>query len=131
VESSDPTLSLSAGKSPQPPLSPPWRDALHFWEPRRLLYNLVLAAVVVTWIVATWPHFRPVFTLFDLLRLTILGLIANALYCSAYFLDLPLQHSSFGPQWRSRRWALWLVGMLLAFLLTNYWIADEIYPFVG
>jgi len=85
----------------------------------------------VTWIVATWPHFRPVFTLFDLLRLTILGLIANALYCAAYFIDLPLQHSSFGPQWRSGRWALWLIGMLLAFLLTNYWIADEIYPFVG
>jgi hypothetical protein len=126
-----PTSPSDLGNPLRQPPPNPWRDALHFWEPRRLLYNLVLAAVVVTWIVATWPHFRPVFTLFDLLRLTILGLIANALYCAAYFIDLPLQHSSFGPQWRSGRWALWLIGMLLAFLLTNYWIADEIYPFVG
>ena len=48
------------------------RDAARFWEPRRPLYNLLLFAVVV----------------------------------------------------------LWVVGTLLAILFENYWIADEIYPFV-
>ena len=131
METSFPTPSPYIGKSSEPPPSKPWSDAWRFWEPRRLIYNLVLAAVVLVWIMATWPHFRPAFTLPDLLRLSILGLIANALYCAAYFVDLPLQLSSFSATWRSRRWAFWLIGMLLAFLLTNYWIADEIYPFVG
>jgi hypothetical protein len=105
-----------------------WSDAIRFWEPRRLLYNLVLAAIVLVWLMATWPHFLPAFNLPNLLRLAVLGLIANVLYCAAYFVDLPFQLSSLGARWRSRRWILWVLGMLLAFLLTNYWIADEIYP---
>jgi hypothetical protein len=27
-------------------------------------------------------------------------------------------------------WILWLMGMLFAIVFENYWIADEIYPFV-
>jgi len=45
-------------------------------------------------------------------------------------IDIPLQWSSFRPLWRRWRWGLWLVGMLFAAILANYWIADEIYPFV-
>jgi len=32
--------------------------------------------------------------------------------------------------WKRRRWILWLMGMMFAVLFENYWIADEIYPFV-
>jgi len=32
--------------------------------------------------------------------------------------------------WNRQRWAIWVVGTLLAILFENYWIADEIYPFV-
>jgi hypothetical protein len=46
-------------------------------------------------------------------------------------IDLPLQGSSLATEWKHRRWVLWLAGLLFAILLTNYWIADEIYPFVG
>ena len=35
--------------------SPLW-SATRFWEPRRLLYNAILTAVVVYWIASTWPH---------------------------------------------------------------------------
>ena len=95
-----------------------------------MVYNFVLTAVVVVWLVATWPHFRVAFTLSSLLLLSILALLANACYCAAYFVDLPMQRSSLGTVWKRRRWGLWLAGTLFAIVLANYWIADEIYPFV-
>lgn len=105
-------------------------DAVRFWEPFRLLYNLILAALVVAWLVLTWPHFRPAFNLQSLLALLGLAGIANVIYCAAYFADLPIQHTSYQAVWRRWRWILWLGGTLLAFLFTYYWIADEIYPYV-
>ena len=105
-------------------------DSLRFWELRRLFYNLVLFTVVVTWVAATWPHFRPMIEVHSLLLLAILALLANACYCAAYLVDIPLQCSALNDLWRRRRWILWVVGTLLAILLANYWIADEIYPFV-
>ena len=104
--------------------------AIRFWEPRRLVYNFLLASVVVIWLVATWPHFRVAFTLSSLLLLAALALLANVCYCAVYFVDIPMQRSSFGSVWRRRRWVLWLLGTLLAIVLANYWIVDEIYPFV-
>jgi hypothetical protein len=128
MDSSHPAPSPQVAIPPEQRPPGLWFDAIRFWEFRRLIYNLVLTAAVLAWLLATWPHFRPAFTLLNFLRLVILGLIANVLYCSAYVVDVPLLHSPLGPRWRSRRWVLWAVGMLLAFLLTNYWIADEIYP---
>ena len=116
-----------------PSLSPgPFRanlvDAVRFWELRRLIYNAILAAVTVSWFVATWPHFRPALQLQYLIPLTGLALIANILYCAAYFVDIPMQSGSHLATWKRYRWVLWLAGTLIAFVLTNYWIADEIYP---
>jgi hypothetical protein len=105
-------------------------DSLRYWELRRLLYNLVLVAVVAAWVATTWPHFRPMIEVHSLLLLAILALLANACYCAAYLVDIPLQCSAISVLWKRRRWLLWLAGMLLAILLANYWIVDEIYPFV-
>ena len=105
-------------------------DSLRFWELRRLIYNLVLFTVVATWVAATWPHFRPMIEVHSLLLLAILALLSNACYCVAYLVDIPMQCSAFNDLWRRRRWILWLVGTLLAILLANYWIVDEIYPYV-
>jgi uncharacterized membrane protein YhhN len=105
-------------------------DAMRFWELRRLIYNFVLFEVVVAWVAGTWPHFRPMFELNSLLLLAILALLANACYCAAYLVDIPMQCSALGALWRRWRWTLWVAGMLIAILLANYWIADEIYPFV-
>jgi len=41
-----------------------------------------------------------------------------------------MQSSSFRAAWRHWRWRLWLAGTLFAMALANYWIADEIYPYV-
>jgi hypothetical protein len=111
---------------------PSFRDLLsssaRFWEPRRILYNFILFAVCAIWFTVSWPHFRPTLHLIYLLPMLFLALIANVCYCAAYVVDLPLASSAFRSSWFSYRWLLWLVGMLLALLLENYWIADEIYP---
>ncbi len=103
-------------------------QAIRFWEPLRLVYNSVLAGVVFLWLVATWPHFRAAMTLHSLLLLAVLALLANVFYCAAYLVDIPLQYVSLISE--RRRWGLWALGMLCAFVAANYWIADEIYPFV-
>jgi hypothetical protein len=109
----------------------PLGDAIRFWERNRVVYNLVLMGVVVGWITLTWPHFRPAMHLFPLFQLIVLGLIANVLYSAAYLVDVPMQSLGIVRHWQLWRWALWGFGTLLAFLLTNYWIADEIYPSVN
>jgi hypothetical protein len=106
-------------------------EAIKFWEPRRILYNLVLTAVTVFWFVLGWSHFRPGVNLQLLLALLVLAAAANVCYCAAYLVDIPLQYSSFRAAWRRHRWWLWLAGVLLAMLLASYWINDEIWPGVG
>ncbi len=108
METALPTQSQGLGKSPSGPFRGLLTDAIRFWEPRRLIYNLVLAVVVVVWIVASWPHFRPALTPHSLLLLCL----------------------SVGGSLRRLRWGLWVIGTLFAILFENYWIADEIYPFV-
>ncbi len=130
METSTPTQSQGLGTSPSGPFGEFLVDAIRYWEPRRIVYNLVLAAVVLGWVVLTWPHFRPAMTLSSLLLLTILALLANVCCCAAYLVDIPIQHSSLSIAWKRRRWGLWLLGTLFAILLANYWIVDEIYPFV-
>ncbi|HUD72625.1 MAG TPA: hypothetical protein VMQ62_11755, partial [Dongiaceae bacterium] len=67
------------------------RDAIGYWERRRLVYNLVLAAIAVAWGVVTWPLFRAALTPKHLLTLVVLALCANACYGAAYLIDIPMQ----------------------------------------
>jgi hypothetical protein len=105
-------------------------DAIRYWELRRVVYNLLLVAVVIAWLLFTWPHFRSALALGSLLFLFVFATLANICYCAAYGADITMQCSLFQAVWRRRRWGLWLAGTLFAILLANYWIADEIYPFV-
>ena len=123
-----PTPSPPLTNSPTGPFRPLLADAVHFWELRRVFYNLALTATAFAWVAFSWPHFRPAFTLASLLPLAVLALLANACYCAAYLVDIPMQLSTLGGPWKRRRWMLWLAGTLFALLLANYWIADEIYP---
>ena len=107
------------------------REASRYWEPRRIWYNLALTALVGAWVLFTWPHFRYALTLHHLLQLLVLAALANLCYSVAYLVDIPMQQSSVHVAWRQWRWALWLLGTLFALLIACYWIADEIYPFVG
>ncbi len=103
-------------------------DAARFWEPRRMWYNGALLVVVALWVVFTWPHFRPAFTFEVLGKMLVLALLANVCYCAAYAFELLLQSVSGDRTRRRFRWAIWILGMLLALLIENYWIADEIFP---
>ena len=110
------------------PLRSVFPEAIRYWEPRRLIYNFALLAACVAWFAVEWPHFLPALTWTSLPPLAILALLANVCYCAAYLVDIPLQQSSLGAVWRSRRWTLWLMGTLFAIVLASYWINDEIYP---
>lgn len=130
MEATRPPQSEALGESPSGLFRRSLADAVRFWEPRRLVYNIVLTAVVVAWLVATWPHFRAALTLSSLGIMSVLALLANVCYCAAYLVDIPMQRSSLGDVWRRRRWALWVLGTLFAIVVEHYWIGDEIYPFV-
>jgi len=104
------------------------RDAVRFWEPKRLWYNAVLILVVVLWVALTWPHFRPALNLVALGKMLALALLANICYCAAYIAEFFLQAALPAVLWRRVRITIWIMGLLLALLMENYWIADEIYP---
>jgi hypothetical protein len=118
------TVSNNGGESTAPAI----RDALRFWERGRILYNAILTVIVLLWVARTWPHFRPSLTLGSLEAMVVLGLAANLCYSTAYVVEIFMQPVVARIHWRRFRRALWLLGMLFAILLENYWIADEIYP---
>jgi len=109
----------------------PLRTAARFWERGRLLYNAILAAIVLIWILVTWPHFRPALTLGSLAAMLVLALVANLGYSAAYAVDIPMQRLLPTALGRRFRLTLWILGMLFAMLLENYWIVDEIYPYAN
>src|SRR5262249_59209217 len=88
--------------------------AVKFWEPRRLLYNLLLFAVVVIWVVKSWPHFRPAMTWEALGIMTVLALLANVCYCAAYLAEILIQNAATSASWNRQRWVIWVVGTLFA-----------------
>jgi hypothetical protein len=106
------------------------RDAVRYWERRRIVYNGILASVFFGWVVLTWPHFSEASTSQALLFLIVFAIAANLCYSAVYLVDIPLQGSSLRAHWQRWRFGLWLVGTCVAFVFTNYWIADEIYPYV-
>src|SRR5690349_13897584 len=122
--------SMATIESGQGPSEKGLMVAVKFWEPRRLLYNLLLFGVVVSWLVKTWPHFRPAMTLESLVIMTVLALLANVCYCAAYHAEVLIQNAASSAACNRQRWAIWVVGTLFAIVFENYWIADEIYPFV-
>ncbi|HKF52223.1 MAG TPA: hypothetical protein VKB26_07910 [Candidatus Acidoferrales bacterium] len=97
-------------------------DALCFWEPRRILYNLILIGVVAVWVVGSWKNFHAAMFWPAALLLFVMAALANVLYSSAYCLEVFIQLSSFRDSWRRHRWMLWLAGVILAVALANVWI---------
>jgi hypothetical protein len=109
---------------------PEWRDyvsdALAFWEPGRLAYNVVLLAVTGGWLVLELTGFSGIaaIPLGGWLALIILAAIANCLYCAAYPVDVLLQFSNWRAGRAAWRTALWLSGTILAVSLASllFWL---------
>jgi hypothetical protein len=95
-------------------------EAVRYWEPRRILYNGVLLAVVATVYYANLPGARFDLTFDTLQGLFVLAVLANVAYCAAYVADVLAQLTTFRPVWLRFRWALLLVGLAFASVLANF-----------
>src|SRR6185436_2441535 len=86
-------------------------DALRYWEPRRIVYNALLAAIVLGYFFAGWPASKSFLTLNGILWMFFLAVLANVCYCAAYVVDLFVQLSPLRGSWTRLRWILFLVGL--------------------
>jgi hypothetical protein len=72
-------------------------DAIRYWEPRRILYNVVLAAVVLTYFGLNYPASKEsLLSVNGALFIFILIVLANVAYCAAYVADI-FAHPDFAP----------------------------------
>jgi len=95
-------------------------SALRYWEPRRLVYNGVLALVVIAEFAAAWPGSRQRLSFDNLLGLFLLAVLANIAYCAAYIVDLFVQFSGLDAAWRRGRMVLLIVGTAFAAAITHF-----------
>lgn len=95
-------------------------DAIRYWEPRRLIYNAVLALVVIGYFVAAWPASQAAITLDHVLMLFVMAVFANLCYCAAYVADIFAQFSDFRALWLRIRWLPLIIGITLAAIFTRF-----------
>jgi hypothetical protein len=88
-------------------------ETIRYWEPRRLVYNVVLALTVLA---VGWYHHPSVSGLAwqPVLGLLLLAVIANGLYCTAYVADIFGQMSDYQQSWKRHRWLVLAAGTVLA-----------------
>ena len=95
-------------------------DAIKFWEPCRIVYNLVLAVIVIVYFSIGYPSTKALLTVDFCLGLFLLAVIANVAYCAAYIVDIFAQASGFRETWRRARKFLFVVGTLFATIITRF-----------
>ena len=97
-------------------------DALRYWEPRRLLYNGVLALVVFSHflIARLTPREAPLLTADTILVIFLLAVVANVAYCAAYLGDIPAQLSAYRSAWARWRPAVFWIGTAFASVLAHF-----------
>jgi hypothetical protein len=95
-------------------------DAIRFWEPRRVIYNAVLALVVVIYFFVGYPVSKTLVSLDLALGIFILAVVANVAYCAAYLADIFVQISGFREVWQRFRWVLFVIGTTFAAVITRF-----------
>lgn len=95
-------------------------DAIRYWEPRRVLYNFLLAGIVLTYFGLSYPASRGMLSVDGVLVVFILAVLANVAYCAAYAADIFAQLSGFRFAWLKYRWILFLIGILFAGTITRF-----------
>lgn len=95
-------------------------DSIHYWEPRRLVYNAALAAVVLVYLGIHYHTFKRGISVDVVLFLFLLAVLANVAYCAAYLVDIFGQVSGYREQWRRYRWVVFIVGTLFAGIITRF-----------
>ena len=102
------------------PLRESLTAAIRYWEPRRLLYNLALAIVVLGHFGMNYPASKTVLSVDFALVLFLMAVLANVAYCAAYPVDIFAQSSGFRGEWLRYRWALFVTGLLFAGTITHF-----------
>lgn len=95
-------------------------NALRYWEPRRLVYNAVLALVVIGHFISAWPVSREKLSFDLVLSLFLLAVLANVAYCAAYVADIFVQFSGLDAAWQRGRPGLLMVGTAFAATITHF-----------
>jgi len=95
-------------------------NAIRYWERGRILYNVVLAAIVLGFFIANWPASVSRVN-WDLGQGTfLLAVLANVAYCGAYVPDMLAQLSDIRPIWLRYRWILFVIGVTFAGIITQF-----------
>jgi len=94
-------------------------DAIEYWEARRVSYNVLLLGIVVTVMSLPGPHQQLALTGHSARLLLLFAVLANAVYCAAYVIDIPVQLTGFGGIWRRWRWGLFATGATLAGIIAQ------------
>ena len=95
-------------------------ETLKYWEPRRVVYNVVLAAVVIFYFALAWPHSKSFLSVNASLFLFILAVLANICYCGVYVVDVFVQLSSLRSLWLEKRWLLFALGTVFAAVIVRF-----------
>ncbi|MEK0451688.1 MAG: hypothetical protein RL088_3956 [Verrucomicrobiota bacterium] len=95
-------------------------DAIRYWEPRRIAYNVVLAAIVCGYFASNLPASKATLSIDGVLTLFLLAVLANGCYCAAYVADVFAQYSAFRTTWIERRWVLFALGLAIAAIMTRF-----------
>jgi len=95
-------------------------DALQYWEPARIVYNLVLALITAGMFGPQLISGAMPFSDVSVASLVVLAVLANIAYSVVYPIDLFVQASAFRDARNYWRGAIWGVGTLFAAALT--WI---------
>jgi hypothetical protein len=96
-------------------------DAIRYWEPLRLVYNAVLAVIVLACFWIGYPASKACLSVDSILFIFLLAVLANVAYCTVYLVDAFAQASGFRDKWRKYRWLLFTTGLLFAGVLTRFW----------
>ena len=103
-------------------------NAIRYWEPRRIIYNLVLLGVVAIHAGRIWLGPGLALTTDTLLLLFLLAVLANVAYCAAYVVDVPAQMSGFRSEWQRLRLAVFLIGLAFAAILAHFFSQGLLWP---
>lgn len=100
-------------------------EALRFWEPLRLIYNLMLLVILLYYVSA-----KSAMALFGssefLANCVVMAVMANIAYSFAYVPDLILRFSLLSDATkRFGRWLIFAIGILVGYIFCSF-IADEL-----
>jgi hypothetical protein len=103
-------------------------NAIQYWEPRRLVYNLILAGIVLTYFGLNFPGSLQRLSADSILFVFLLAVLANIAYCAAYLVDIFVQISGYQAIWLKHRWMLLALGTLFAGVVTRLFARLLFYP---